>query len=90
MHPQSARDWRRAQQRRLGAARECWIQTLAEAGWNILGAGSRSLAYLRPDLLEEYDSGHEENLSATGESWFWITFGARATEGHPAIMNGRG
>lgn len=32
-----------------------------DAGWTGLGPGSRSLAYLRPDLLAEYDMEHEEN-----------------------------
>ncbi|WP_447034583.1 zinc-ribbon domain-containing protein [Streptomyces sp. DSM 118878] len=54
-------DWRRAQQRRLGQARERWLRALADAGYNIIGAGGRSLAYVRPDLLDEYDSSHPEN-----------------------------
>ncbi|MGW0564440.1 zinc-ribbon domain-containing protein [Streptomyces sp. NPDC003016] len=53
--------WRQAQQRRLGEARERWLRTLADAGYNALGAGGRSLAYVRPDLLDEYDSSHPEN-----------------------------
>lgn len=54
-------DWRQAQQRRLGEARARWVRTLANAGWNGLGTGGRSLAYLRPDLLDEYDSSNPEN-----------------------------
>ncbi|MEU9623895.1 zinc-ribbon domain-containing protein [Streptomyces sp. NPDC048155] len=54
-------DWRQAQQRRLGEARERWLRTLADAGCNAVGAGGRSLAYVRPDLLDEYDSSHPEN-----------------------------
>lgn len=53
-------DWRQAQQRRLGEARAHWLQALAEAGW-AMGRGGRSLAYLRPDLLGEYDHDHDEN-----------------------------
>ncbi|MFJ8637378.1 zinc-ribbon domain-containing protein [Streptomyces sp. NPDC093568] len=53
--------WRQAQQRRLGMARQGWVTMLAEAGWTGLGPGSRSLAYLRPDLLAEYDVEHDEN-----------------------------
>ncbi|MFE8940948.1 zinc-ribbon domain-containing protein [Streptomyces sp. NPDC007872] len=54
-------DWRQAQQRRLGEARRSWLRTLAEAGYNPISEGGRSLAYLRPDLLDEYDSSHPEN-----------------------------
>ncbi|MFD0440562.1 zinc-ribbon domain-containing protein [Streptomyces chartreusis] len=53
--------WRQAQQWRLGRARQGWVTMLVEAGWTGLGPGSRSLAYLRPDLLAEYDVEHEEN-----------------------------
>ncbi|WP_165939010.1 zinc-ribbon domain-containing protein [Streptomyces sp. BK205] len=71
--------WRQAQRRRLGKFRQGWMTMLAEAGWTGLGPGSRSLAYLRPDLLAEYDGEHEENapgVSVTGrltdvESVWW-------------------
>ncbi|WP_329353797.1 zinc-ribbon domain-containing protein [Streptomyces anulatus] len=53
--------WRQAQQRRLGEARERWLRDLAQAGWSGLGTRGRSLAYVRPDLLDEYDSSHPEN-----------------------------
>ncbi|MET7686113.1 zinc-ribbon domain-containing protein [Streptomyces sp. NPDC005423] len=53
--------WRQAQQRRLGKSRQGWMAMLTEAGWTGLRPGSRSLAYLRPDLLAEYDGEHEEN-----------------------------
>ncbi|MFE7272549.1 zinc-ribbon domain-containing protein [Streptomyces sp. NPDC057623] len=53
--------WRQAQQRRLGRARQGWVTMLIEAGWTGLAPSSRSLAYLRPDLLAEYDVEHEEN-----------------------------
>lgn len=71
--------WRQAQQRRLGKSRQGWMTMLTEAGWTGLKSGSRSLAYLRPDLLAEYDSEHEENtpcVDPTGpltavESLWW-------------------
>nr|MDT0519809.1 zinc-ribbon domain-containing protein [Streptomyces sp. DSM 41633] len=53
--------WRQGQQRRLGDARAEWQAVLREAGWRLGGTGSRSLAYLRPDLMDEYDSDHEDN-----------------------------
>jgi len=53
--------WRQAQRRRLGRARQGWVTMLVDAGWSGIGPGSRSLAYLRPDLLAEYDVEHEEN-----------------------------
>ncbi|MFE9121456.1 zinc-ribbon domain-containing protein [Streptomyces sp. NPDC007172] len=53
--------WRQAQQRRLGEARERWLRELAHAGWSGVDKGGRSLAYVRPDLLDEYDSSHPEN-----------------------------
>ncbi|MEU4358702.1 zinc-ribbon domain-containing protein [Streptomyces virginiae] len=53
--------WRQGQQRRLGNARAEWQATLREAGWRLGGTGSRSLAYLRPDLMDEYDSDHQDN-----------------------------
>ncbi|MEV5950364.1 zinc-ribbon domain-containing protein [Streptomyces sp. NPDC051993] len=53
-------DWQLAQKRRLGAARERWIAKLATAGWG-MDQGCGSLAYLRPDLLDEYDVEHDEN-----------------------------
>lgn len=53
-------DWRRAQRRRLAEARSQWIQALTDVGWRI-PSGCRSLAYLRPDLLGEYDFEHKEN-----------------------------
>lgn len=51
--------WRHAQEGRLGKARSGWVAALSEAGWEM--DGTQSLAYLRPDLLTEYDSEHEEN-----------------------------
>ncbi|MDX3540445.1 zinc-ribbon domain-containing protein [Streptomyces sp. MB09-01] len=53
--------WRQGQQHRLGNARVQWQATLREAGWRLGGTGSRSLAYLRPDLMDEYDFDHEDN-----------------------------
>ncbi len=54
--------WRQGQQVRLGAARKHWLELLAEAGWDMReDLHYRSLAYLRPDLLDEYDFEHEEN-----------------------------
>ncbi|POX38791.1 zinc-ribbon domain-containing protein, partial [Streptomyces sp. Ru72] len=53
--------WRQAQQRRLGQERQRWLQLLTEAGVPAWWQGSRSLAYLRPDLADEYDWGHIEN-----------------------------
>lgn len=55
--------WRQAQRRRLGNSRQGWVTMLTEAGVTGLRPGSRSLAYLRPDLLAEYDGEHEENSS---------------------------
>ncbi|MFF3787177.1 zinc-ribbon domain-containing protein [Streptomyces sp. NPDC001933] len=49
--------WRQQQQRRLGQARKGWTDALAEAGWSM----NSPWAYLRPDLLTEYDAGHPEN-----------------------------
>ncbi|MFE2159876.1 zinc-ribbon domain-containing protein [Streptomyces lydicus] len=54
--------WRQAQQRRLSLARQRWLQILVEAGVTGWGKGSRSLAYLRPDLLAEYDGERNENV----------------------------
>ncbi|MEU2391828.1 zinc-ribbon domain-containing protein [Streptomyces sp. NPDC007369] len=53
--------WRQEQQQRLGRARENWQKMLREAGWELRGQGSRSLAYLRPDLLDEYDTASGDN-----------------------------
>ncbi|MFF2013851.1 zinc-ribbon domain-containing protein [Streptomyces sp. NPDC058195] len=49
--------WRRQQQLRLGESRRAWTDALAEAGWRT----NRTWAYLRPDLLDEYDVEHAEN-----------------------------
>ncbi|MEV5240181.1 zinc-ribbon domain-containing protein [Streptomyces cinnamoneus] len=55
-------NWWQGQQVRLGESRKHWLDLLAEAGWNLRGeVHYRSLAYLRPDLLDEYDFEHEEN-----------------------------
>ncbi|MEV5239569.1 zinc-ribbon domain-containing protein [Streptomyces cinnamoneus] len=87
-------DWRQAQQRRLGEARARWLEALAEAGW-AMGAGARSLAYLRPDLLDDYDQSHEENpvtLLFTGsvtasESVWWRCFRDESHQWKTSIDN---
>ncbi|WP_327740520.1 zinc-ribbon domain-containing protein (plasmid) [Streptomyces nojiriensis] len=53
--------WLGEQQHRLGRARESWQRMLLGAGWPLGSEGSRSLAYLRPDLMGEYDSASEDN-----------------------------
>lgn len=53
--------WLEEQQHRLGRARESWQRMLLGAGWHLGTEGSRSLAYLRPDLLGEYDSASGDN-----------------------------
>ncbi|MEU3906224.1 zinc-ribbon domain-containing protein [Streptomyces goshikiensis] len=52
--------WCLAQTRRLAEARQAWVSALTHAGW-ALDSGAHSLAYLRPDLLEEYDFEQSEN-----------------------------
>ncbi|MEV5224106.1 zinc-ribbon domain-containing protein [Streptomyces syringium] len=53
--------WVRAQQQRQGEARRQWLTMLADAGWHMGSLYYRSMAYLRPDLLDEYDFDHDEN-----------------------------